>query len=93
LSIELGNWKKEVRWWNVLLTALFIVWVIPVFACAHVEKQNLTSADRFGFWEGVSKYQDLSVFRQEELFCMEAMKRYSIQVANKSNRRIGVVIR
>jgi hypothetical protein len=81
---------------NVLLTALFIVWVIPVFACAHVEKQNLTEV-RIVSDSGKEfpKYRTYPRFRQEgNFFYMEATKgqRYSIQVTNKSNRRIGVVI-
>ena len=81
---------------NVLLTALFIGWVIPVFACAHVEKQNLTELRIVSdSGEEFPKYRTYPRFRQEgNFFYMEATKgqRYSIQVTNKSNRRIGVVI-
>src|SRR4030043_1770412 len=81
---------------NVFLTALFIVLVIPALACAHVEKQNLVdvrivsdSGDEF------PKYRTHPRVRQEgKFFYMEAVKgqRYSIQVTNRSNRRIGVGI-
>jgi len=81
---------------NVFLTALFIVWVIPVVACAHVEKQNLVNV-RIVSDSGVEfpTYRTYPRFGQGgNFFYMEAVKgqRYSIQVTNRSNRRIGVVI-
>ncbi len=81
---------------KVLLTALFILWVIPAFACAHVEKENLVNVQIVSdSGEEFPKYRTYPRFRQGgNFFYMEAVKgqRYSIQVTNKSNKRIGVVI-
>jgi len=81
---------------NVFLTALFILLVIPVLACAHLEKQNLVDVRIVSdSGEEFPKYRTHPRVRQEgKFFYMEAVKgqRYSIQVTNRSNRRIGVVI-
>ena len=81
---------------NVFLAALFIVLSIPALACAHVEKQNLVDVRIVSdSGEEFPKYTTHPRIRQEgKFFYMEAVKgeRYSIQVANRSNRRIGVVI-
>jgi hypothetical protein len=81
---------------NVFLTALFIVWILPVVACAHVEKQNLVNV-RIVSDSGAefSKYRTYPRFGQKgNFFYMEAVEgqRYSIEVTNRLNRRIGVVI-
>ncbi len=81
---------------NIFLTALFIVLVIPVLACAHVGKENLVEVRIVSdSGEEFAKYRTYPRFRQEgKFFYMEAVKgqRYSIQVTNQSDRRIGVVM-
>jgi hypothetical protein len=81
---------------NVFLAALFIVLVIPALACAHVEKRNLVDVRIVSdTGEEYQKYRVHPRLRQEgRFFYMEAVKgeRYSIQVTNRSNRRIGVGI-
>src|SRR4030043_1342653 len=81
---------------NIFLMVFFIAWIIPALACAHVEKGDVVdvriisdSGDEF------PKYRTYPRVCQEgKCFYTEAVKgkRYSIQVANKSNRRIGIVI-
>jgi hypothetical protein len=81
---------------NVFLTALFIVLVIPVLAWAHVEKQNLVDVRIVSdSGEEFQKYKVRPRVRQEgKYFYMEAVKgqKYSIQVRNRSTRRIGIVV-
>lgn len=81
---------------NIFLTVLFIVLVIPVLACAHVGKENLVEVRIVSdSGEEFAKYRTYPRFRQEgKFFYMEAVKgqRYSIQVTNQSDRRIGVVM-
>jgi len=81
---------------NVFLTALFIVLVIPELTCAHVEKKNLVDVRIVSdSGNGFPKYRTYSRVPQEgKFFYMEAVKgqKYSIQVTNRSNRRVGVVI-
>jgi len=81
---------------SVLLAALFIALVIPVLACAHVEKQNLVDVRIVSdSGEELPKYSAHPRVRQEgKFFYLEAVKgqRYSIRVTNRSKRRIGVVI-
>jgi hypothetical protein len=81
---------------NVFLTALFIILVIPALVCAHLEKQNLVDVRIVSdSGEEFQKYRAHPRVHQEgKFFYMEAVKGqgYSIQVTNKSNRRIGVVI-
>jgi len=81
---------------KVFLTMLFMVSVIPVLACANTGKGNVVDvrivSDNGGEF---SKYRTYPRVRQEgNFFYVEAVKgdRYSIQVTNKSGRRIGVVI-
>ena len=81
---------------KAFMTALFMVSVIPAVACAHVEKANVVDV-RVLSDRGVefAKYRTYPRLRQEgSFFYVEAVKgdRYSIQVTNKSGRRIGVVI-
>ena len=81
---------------KTFLTVWFMVSVIPALACAHAGKGNVVdvrivsdSGNEF------AKYKIYPRVRQESnFFYVEAVKggRYSIQVANKSGRRIGVVI-
>jgi len=73
-----------------------MVSVIPAMACAHVEKANVVDV-RVLSDRGVefAKYRTYPRLRQEgSFFYVEAVKgdRYSIQVTNKSDRRIGVVV-
>ncbi|OGP73441.1 MAG: hypothetical protein A2W09_00920 [Deltaproteobacteria bacterium RBG_16_50_11] len=81
---------------NVFLTVLFIVLVIPVSACAHVGEGNLVDVRIVSDSGGeFPKYRTHPRVRQEgRFFYMEAVKgqRYSIQVTNRSNRRVGIVI-
>jgi len=81
---------------KALLTVLFIVSVIPVLACAHAGKGNVVDvrivSDNGGEF---AKYRAYPRVRQEgNFFYVEAVKgdRYSLQVTNRSSRRIGVVI-
>ena len=81
---------------KIFLMMLFMVSVIPVLACAHTGKGNVVDvrivSDNGGEF---SKYRTYPRVRQEgNFFYVEAVKgdRYSIQVTNKSGRRIGVVI-
>ena len=81
---------------NIFLMMFFIVWIIPALACAHVEKGDVVdvkiisdSGDEF------PKYRTYPrIYQEGRFFFTEAVKgkRYSIQIANKSNRRIGIVI-
>ena len=81
---------------KILLVALWVVWVFPALACAHVGKENvvdvrIVSDDRSEF----AKYRAYPQVRQEgNFFYVEAVKgaRYAVQVTNRSGRRIGVVI-
>lgn len=78
------------------LTVLFISLVIPAFAWSHSEKEAVVDV-RILSDSGVEfpKYRTYPLRHQEgKFFYMEATKgqRYSVQVTNKSNRRIGVVI-
>ena len=77
-------------------TVFFMVSVIPALACAHAGKGNVVDV-----WivsdngQEFAKYRIYPRVRQEgNFFYIEAVKgdRYSIQVTNKSGRRIGVVI-
>ncbi len=81
---------------NLFLTGLFITLVVPALACAYVEKQNVVDVRIVSdSGEEFQKYRAHPHVRQEgTFFYMEAVKgqRYSVQVTNRSNRRIGVVI-
>src|SRR4030066_488498 len=81
---------------NALLMVLFVVWVIPALAWAHAGNVDVVDvrvvSDK---GEAFPKYKTFLRGHQEgEYYYMEAVKgqRYSIQVTNKSDRRIGVVI-
>src|SRR3990172_12414074 len=81
---------------TVFLAAFFIVLVIPALGGTHVGKENLTEVRIVSdSGEEFPKYRTYPRFRQEgNFFYMEATKgqRYSIQVTNRSNRRVGIVI-
>ena len=81
---------------NLFLTGFFITLAVPALACAHVEKQNFVDVRIVSdSGEEFQKYSAHPRVRQEgKFFYMEAVKgqRYSVQVTNRSNRRIGVVI-
>ncbi|MDI7262004.1 MAG: hypothetical protein QME90_19080 [Thermodesulfobacteriota bacterium] len=81
---------------KVLLIVLFAVWVIPAFAWAHIGNEDVVDVRILSDSGGVfPKYRTYLRRPQEgKFFYMEAVKgqRYSIQVTNKSDRRIGVVI-
>jgi len=75
---------------------MFLVLVIPALACAHVAPGNVVDV-RVVSDEGVefARYKTYPrVSQQASYFYVEAVKggRYSIQVTNRSSRRIGVVI-
>ncbi len=81
---------------DIFLTALCIVLVIPVLACAHAGKENLVEVRIVSdSGEQFAKYRTYPRFHREgKFFYTEAVKgqRYSIQVTNQSDRRIGIVI-
>jgi hypothetical protein len=81
---------------KAFLAGLFMVSVIPALAWAHVGKGNTVdvrivsdSGNEFAKYKIYPR-----VHREINYFYVEAVKggRYSIQVTNKSGRRIGVVI-
>ena len=77
------------------LTVLFIWLVIPAFAWGHIEKGDVVDVRIFSdSGQEYPKYRTYPRHQEGKFFYMEAAKgkRYSIQVTNKSNRRIGVVI-
>ncbi len=81
---------------NLFLAGLFILFAIPASVCAHVEKQKFVDVRIVSdSGEEFQKYMAHPRIHQEgNFFYMEAVKgqRYSIQVSNRSNRRLGVVI-
>jgi hypothetical protein len=81
---------------NILFTFLFIGWIIPALAWAHVGEGEVVDIRILSdLGEEFSKYRTYPRVHQEgKFFYMEAIKgqRYSLQVKNKSNRRIGIVI-
>jgi hypothetical protein len=81
---------------NVFLMVLFVVWVIPPLAWAHIGNEDVVDVRVLSDSGGeFPKYRTYPRVHQEgKFFYMEAMKgqRYSVQVTNKSDRRIGVVI-
>jgi len=81
---------------KALAAMLFVGWVIPVFACAHVGMREVVDV-RIVSDSGTefAKYRTYPRVQQDgRFFYVEAMKgdRYSIRVTNKSGSRIGVVI-
>ena len=81
---------------NALLMVLFVVWVIPALAWAYAGKGDVVDVRVLSdSGEVFPKYRTYPRCPQEgKFFYMEAVKgqRYSIQVTNKSDRRIGIVI-
>jgi hypothetical protein len=81
---------------NALLMVLFVVWVIPALAWAHSGSGDMVDvrilSDSGGEFLGYRTYPRRS--QEGKFFYVEAVKgqRYSIQVTNRSDRRIGVVI-
>jgi hypothetical protein len=77
-------------------TLLFMLVTIPLSACAHVGTGNMVDvrivSDRGGEFTKHRTYP--RVHEQGTYFYVEAEKgqRYAVQVANRSDRRIGVVI-
>jgi len=81
---------------RILLTTLIFVLVFPFMTSAHVSRDGAVDVRIMSDSGGeFTKYRTYPQFRQEgRYFYVEASKgeRYSIQVTNTSNRRIGVVI-
>ena len=81
---------------RTFLTVLFISLVIPALAWGYTEKGPVVDVRIFSdSGEEFLKYRTYPRRQQEgNYFYMEAVKgqRYSVQVINKSDRRIGVVI-
>lgn len=81
---------------NVFLMVLFIILVIPALAWPHGGNEEVVDVRILSDSGGVFPKYRTYLHRPQEgkFFYMEAMKgqRYSIQVTNKSDRRIGIVI-
>jgi hypothetical protein len=81
---------------SALLTVLFISLVIPALAWAHGGKGDVVDVRILSDSQGeFPRYRTYPDVRQEgKFFYMEAVKgqKYSVQVINKSDRRIGVVV-
>ncbi len=81
---------------SVFLMALCMACVIPAWVSAHLERQNLAEVRIVSdSGEAFAKYRTYPRVHQEgKFFYLEAVKGqgYSIQVTNRSNGRIGVVI-
>jgi hypothetical protein len=87
-----GNVMRRIAF----ITVLFISLATPALGCAHLGENDVVDvriiSDK---GEAFSKYKTFLRGHQEgEYYYLEAVKRqrYSIQVTNKSDRRIGVVI-
>jgi len=82
--------------WRVFLMVVLMVSVIPVLAFAHAARVNVAEVRIVSDAGGeFAKYRTYPRVPQEaNYFYVEAVKgnRYSIQVTNRSDRRIGVVI-
>ena len=81
---------------KIFLTGLLVVWMIPSWAWSHVGKENVVNV-RFVSNHGneFPKYKVYPQVRPEgNFFYVEATQgtRYSVQVTNRSGKRIGVVI-
>lgn len=78
------------------LTVLFLALVFPVAACAHTAKMGITDvriiSDKGSEFAKYRIYPNAA--REGLYYYVEAVKdeKYSIEVKNKSDRRIGVVI-
>ena len=81
---------------KALLTLLLVAWIVPALAWAHAGKENVVDVRVLSdHGNEFPKYRVFPQVRQEgNFFYVEALKgsRYSIQVTNRSGRRIGVVI-
>src|SRR4030043_2292462 len=81
---------------DALFMVLFVVWVIPALAWAHAGNVDVVDVRVLSdSGEVFPKYRTYPRCSQEgKFFYMEAVKgqRYSIQVTNRSDRRIGIVI-
>lgn len=81
---------------KIFWTGLLVVWMIPSWAWAHVGKENVVDVRVVSdHGNEFSKYRVYPQVRQEgNFFYLEATKgaRYSVQVTNRSGKRIGVVI-
>lgn len=81
---------------KAVVTALFLALVVPVLACAHMGKGNEVEVRIVS--DSGSEFAKLRTYtrvpREGKYFYVEAVKgeRYSIQMTNRSDRRIGVVI-
>jgi hypothetical protein len=79
-----------------LLTLSFLVFAIPSLGCAHLSGKQVVDVRVIADHGGeLRKYRTYPRVPQEgDYFYVEAAKgeRYSVQVANRSDRRIGVVI-
>jgi hypothetical protein len=81
---------------KIFLTLLFLALAIPASACAHTGKGNLVNvrivSDHGGEFTKYRTYPRLH--DQGAYFYVEAAKgqRYAVQVTNRSDRRVGVVI-
>jgi hypothetical protein len=81
---------------KIFLTLSFLVFAIPSLGCAHVCENQVVDVRVIADHGGeLTKYRTYPRVAQEgDYFYVEAVKgeRYSVQVANRSDRRIGVVI-
>ena len=81
---------------KMFLALLFLVLAIPVSACAHAGKANVVDVRVVSDHGGeFTKYRTYPRVREDgTYFYVEAAKgeRYAVQVTNRSDRRIGVVI-
>ena len=81
---------------KAFVALLFLLTTIPLSACAHARTGNMVDvrivSDRGGEFTKYRTYP--RVYEQGTYFYVEAVKgeRYAVQVANQSDRRIGVVI-
>lgn len=79
-----------------LIAVLFISLVAPTLGCAHVGKADVVDvrivSDKGGTFPKYKTF--LRGYQEAEYYYLEAVKgqKYSIQVTNKLDRRIGVVI-
>ncbi len=81
---------------KIFLTPLIAFFLIPVLACAHAKESNLVEVRIVSdSGEEFTKHRTYPRFHQDgKFFYTEAVKgqKYSIQVKNESDRRIGILI-
>jgi hypothetical protein len=81
---------------KICLALLFLALAVPASACAHTERTGLVDVRVVSDHGGeFPKYRTYPRLRDKgTYFYVEAAKgqRYSVQVANRSERRIGVVV-